>query len=135
MIVIAIIGILAAIAIPAYKDYTIRAKVSEGFNLAEAAKAAVAETYTSTSAWPSDNTAAGMDTSTNIKGKYVASVAVSSTTDNGIITVTFGSEDSELENKTLIFMATNNGGSISWSCYSANIGANYRPSSCRATSS
>ena len=51
MIVIAIIGILAMIAIPAYKDYTVRAKVGEGFNLADAAKTAVAETYMSTSAW------------------------------------------------------------------------------------
>ena len=52
MIVVAIIGILAAIAIPAYQDYTVRAQVTEGLNLAAAAKTAVAETYASNQAWP-----------------------------------------------------------------------------------
>ena len=60
MIVVAIIGILAAIAMPAYQDYTIRAQVSEGLTLAAAAKAAVAEFYANKGKWPSDNSAAGM---------------------------------------------------------------------------
>jgi type IV pilus assembly protein PilA len=86
MIVVAIIGILAAIAIPAYQDYTIRAQVTEGLTLASAAKAAVAESLANTGDWPLDNTVAGLDpTPTNISGKYVDSVAVS----NGLITVVF----------------------------------------------
>ena len=60
MIVIAILGILLAIAIPAYSDYTIRAKISEGINLAAAAKMAVAETRQSSSDWPTDNATAGI---------------------------------------------------------------------------
>ena len=74
MIVVAIIGILAAIAIPAYQDYTIRAQVSEGMTLAAAAKAAVAETYLNTGDAPADREEAGMsDTDTDTQGKYVAS--------------------------------------------------------------
>ena len=60
MIVVAIIGVLAAIAIPAYQDYTIRAQVSEGLTLASGAKAAVSEYYMNHGAWPTDNAVAGL---------------------------------------------------------------------------
>ena len=74
MIVVAIIGILAAIAIPAYQDYTVRSQVTEGLNLAGAAKTAVAESFASNQVWPANNTAAGLDpTPTDISGKYVTS--------------------------------------------------------------
>ncbi|MCH6548628.1 MAG: pilin, partial [Proteobacteria bacterium] len=70
MIVVAIIGILAAIAIPAYQDYTVRAQVSEGLNLGGGAKTAVTEYFQDRGAWPVNNTEAGLDaTPTNIKGK------------------------------------------------------------------
>ena len=129
MIVIAIIGILAIFAIPAYKDYAVRAKVGEGFSLAETAKTAVAETFTSTSAWPSSNTAAGLAASTAITGKYVASVAVNT---GGIITVTFVATEADLANKSLIFTPADKGGSVKWGCHSTDLAANYRPSSCRS---
>ncbi len=86
MIVIAIIGILAAIAIPAYQDYTIRAKVSEGISLASAAKLAVAETYDSTGDWGADHAALGLPPAGSITGVNVNDVSVSNV---GVVTITF----------------------------------------------
>ncbi len=87
MIVVAIIGILAAIAIPAYQDYTIRAQVTEGLNLASAVKTGVAESFANTGEWPADFDAAGGGADLP-SGKYVSSVDVL----NGTITITFGNE-------------------------------------------
>jgi type IV pilus assembly protein PilA len=78
MIVVAIIGILAAIAIPAYQDYTIRSQVTEGMNLAGAVKAAVAERVAQTGEWPTTLTQLGIVNAANVEtppnGKYVKSV-------------------------------------------------------------
>ena len=89
MIVVAIIGILAAIAIPAYQDYTIRAQVTEGLNLAGAVKAGVAEAFANTGEWPADMIAAGGDSTGLLpSGKYVDNIDVL----NGTITITFGND-------------------------------------------
>jgi type IV pilus assembly protein PilA len=91
MIVVAIIGILAAIAIPAYQDYTVRAQVSEGMNLAAAAKAAVSEYFLNRGQAPTDRTTAGMSANdTDTSGKYVTKVGVT----NGTILITYGNEAS-----------------------------------------
>jgi len=100
MIVVAIIGILAAIAIPAYQDYLIRSQVTESLNLASAAKASVAESFSQTGIWPSNNAEAGLDTATNIKGKYVDSVTVGT----GTISITFANQsatNAKLRGKTV----------------------------------
>ncbi len=89
MIVVAIIGILAAIAIPAYQDYTIRSQISEGLTLAAAAKAAVSESYLNTGEAPATRTIAGMSANAaDTQGKYVQSVDVI----NGQIIITYGND-------------------------------------------
>jgi type IV pilus assembly protein PilA len=89
MIVVAIIGILAAIAIPAYQDYTIRSQVTEGLNLASSIKTAVAETYANTGVWPADLVAAGVvnaaGAATPPTGKYVSGVTIA----NGTVQITY----------------------------------------------
>ncbi|EPI7412579.1 pilin, partial [Neisseria gonorrhoeae] len=82
MIVIAIVGILAAVALPAYQDYTARAQVSEAILLAEGQKSAVTEYYLNNGEWPENNTSAGVANPTEIKGKYVKEVEVK----NGVVT-------------------------------------------------
>jgi type IV pilus assembly protein PilA len=86
MIVIAIIGILAAIAIPAYQDYTVRAQVTEGLNLAGDLKAAVAETFAQTGAWPANNAAVGITAAKT--GRYVTGVDIAT----GTINITYGNQ-------------------------------------------
>ncbi|HFA2546259.1 TPA: pilin, partial [Neisseria gonorrhoeae] len=82
MIVIAIVGILAAVALPAYQDYTARAQVSEAILLAEGQKSAVTEYYLNNGKWPANNGDAGVASSSSIIGKYVESVTV----EKGVVT-------------------------------------------------
>ncbi|HFA6023053.1 TPA: pilin, partial [Neisseria gonorrhoeae] len=82
MIVIAIVGILAAVALPAYQDYTARAQVSEAILLAEGQKSAVTEYYLNHGKWPENNDSAGVASASEIKGKYVQKVEVA----KGVVT-------------------------------------------------
>ncbi len=131
MIVVAIIGILAAIAIPAYQDYTIRAQVSEGLSLSAGAKAAVAEYYQDQGTWPTGNNDAGLEAAANISGKYVTTVAVGNA--DGIITVTYNQPDvnANIAGDTLTMTATDNAGSISWTCASVDLANKHLPAACR----
>ena len=131
MIVVAIIGILATIAIPAYQDYTVRAQVSEGLNLSSGAKNAVSTYYAAYGVMPANNSVAGIAASTEIVGKYVSEVTV----ENGVIDVEYGGR----ANSVILGMAlqltpnTKNPGSVVWECASAaaEIENKHLPSACR----
>jgi type IV pilus assembly protein PilA len=116
MIVVAIIGILAAIAIPAYQDYIIRSQVTEGLNMAAAAKASVSEFEANRGLWPVDNDAAGLGTAADINGKYVDQVEVT----NGLITVTFGGDANSAitgaENTIQLRPYVSPNGDVIWQC-------------------
>jgi type IV pilus assembly protein PilA len=131
MIVIAIIGILAAIAIPAYQDYTVRAKVSEGLNLAGAAKLAVSETFDSVGSFKGANQSYGLPAAASISSTYVSQISAA----NNTITITYkataggnpsvGGQDIILTASTLV------PGAVSWNCTGGNVAGKYRPANCR----
>ncbi|HFC7136835.1 TPA: pilin [Neisseria meningitidis] len=115
MIVIAIVGILAAVALPAYQDYTARAQVSEAILLAEGQKSAVTEYYLNHGEWPANNNSAGVASSaSDIKGKYVQSVTVA----NGVVTAQMASSgvNKEIQGRKLSLWAKRQNGSVKWFC-------------------
>jgi len=152
MIVVAIIGILAAIAIPAYQDYTIRAKVTEGIGLADAAKTAVAEAYQSGDLVPGVSALAAGWIPTLSATKYVTSVTILA---SGLITVTYSAIVPQISGKTLTLspninkavLAAGKTGAIDWACATltnvtatsnglgviagGTLDARYTPSSCK----
>ncbi|EMU3207020.1 pilin, partial [Neisseria gonorrhoeae] len=112
MIVIAIVGILAAVALPAYQDYTARAQVSEAILLAEGQKSAVTEYYLNHGEWPKDNGSAGVASASEIKGKYVEEVKV----ENGVVTAQMkpSGVNKEIKGKKLSLWARRQDGSVKW---------------------
>lgn len=133
MITVAIVGILAAVALPAYQDYTIRAQVTEGISLASGAKAAVSEFHSNKGAFPADNGEAGL-TEDGAVGKFVTGVVV----DNGVITATFGGQAnanlSDTPETIVLTPSVTDAGNLQWSCGGSMVGGDkekYLPSSCR----
>ena len=130
MIVIAIIGILAAIALPAYQDYTTRSKVSELLVAADACKNSVVEYYQSLGALPADTDASGCATQDT---QYVSSLAVNA----GVITVTAKTGANALPAEaagTLVLTPTANAASsgiLDWDCTGSTILPKYLPAVCR----
>lgn len=127
MIVVAIIGILAAIAIPAYQDYTKRAHVAEGLQLAGAAKTSVAEYYSSNGVFPDNNASAGLASAPS--GNAVVSVQIGT---SGVITVTYNQKVAS--NAYLTLSPSVASGSFIWTCSSSGSTAmqtNWLPSNCR----
>ena len=126
MIVVAIIGILAAIALPAYQDYTRRTHVSEGLLLGSSAKSGFVEFYEANGAFPSNNAQAGIAPSNEIIGNAVTSVAI---LPNAQIVVTYNSKVED--GTTLILSPTTTPGSLVFTCSRGTVNTKYRPSACR----
>ena len=129
MIVVAIIGTLAALAIPAYQNYVIRAQVSEGLNLVGPFKVAVAEFHNSNGAFPANNADAGLEPPAAYTGKYVISVSVAS----DVVSILYGNDaNAQISGRIVTLTAIDSLGSLSWDCASGGaIPIVYMPSACR----
>jgi len=127
MIVVAIIGILAAIALPAYQDYTKRAKVTEGLSLASSAKVAVVEYYTSENAMPDTLVSAGINTSISTENVKSLTMTASAA---GSIVITF--DTPIYDDGTITLAPTASNGAITWDCsIGGSLPAELVPASCR----
>ncbi|MDN5924087.1 MAG: pilin [Xanthomonadales bacterium] len=133
MIVVAIIAILAAIAVPAYQNYLIRSQVSEAPALSGGAKVAISEFFSNHGHFPDTNVSAGLAIPASIVGKYITQVDVK--TNAGKIQSTFGNEaNDKITGKLFVLSAVVHSGSISWVCTASagtNVDQKYLPSSCR----
>ncbi len=124
MIVVAIIGILAAVALPAYQDYTTRAKITEGVGLASSARIASSEYRISTANWPNNNTSAGF---TSPNTQYVSAIAIANTS----ITVTFKAAAGVSAGSTIIYVGSMGTGGLNWTCIDGDVQDKFRPANCR----
>lgn len=128
MIVIAIVGILAALALPTYQDFSVRSRVAEGLSLAGGAKTSVAEYYSSHNQFPANNVTAGLATANQIKGSSVDSLTVV----DGVITVVFNNKVAAAGKNSLVLTpSVAKEGSITWDCHGGTLDGRLRPSECR----
>ena len=129
MIVVAIIGILAMIAVPAYQSYVVRTQVSEGLELSGSLKTAVAEYHSETGTYPANNAEAALESPGSYSGNYVSSITVS----GAVISIQFGNQaNSVINGETLEITAANNVGSLGWTCATGGvISDTYLPAACR----
>jgi type IV pilus assembly protein PilA len=130
MIVVAIIGILAAVALPAYQDYTVRSKISELIIAADNCKTSVTEAYQTKGALPNNIADAGCSTSAT---QYVASIGVGA---NGVITVTAQNVTQLGANNLFVLTPTEtdvatHAGPLTWDCTGSSIDKKFLPSNCR----
>ena len=129
MIVVAIIGIIAMLAMPLYQNYLVRAQVAEGLNLIGPLKAAMVEFHETGGAFPANNSEAALDIPTSYSGKYVDSISVS----GAIISILYGNDANGLINgATVTITAIESQGALTWDCASGGVIQDiFLPSSCR----
>ena len=131
MIVVAIIGILAAIAIPAYQDYTVRAKVSEVLGIASAAKTSISEYYSTMGKMPADANAAGVNTSA-AQSTYISAVAYAQSSST-VARVTYTVTNLGPASGNVAFEGTGSANGVQWTCNNAGttVADKYLPANCR----
>ena len=129
MIVVAIIGILAAIAIPAYQDFTSRAKAAEGLSLVSGLQASMTEMVISQGRWPATNVSVGYSSRPTAQVRQVTSAG------RNIIIVFASTVGQDTAGKTLVYQGSANVGGVSWACTGTGVASTlqlkYRPASCR----
>jgi len=130
MIVVAIIGILAAIAIPAYQDYTIRSKVSEVMVLASAARTNVGEYYLSTGSMPGTTSEAGINTNAD-QSEFVSAIAFATSSTGTLLTYTLENLGGSADGSTFEYLITGNNNGVQIDCKGGDLEDKYRPANCR----
>jgi type IV pilus assembly protein PilA len=126
LIVIVILGVLASVAIPAYNNYVIKAKISDALSLTTGAKTGVTVFYsTHNTLTGANNASVGLESANDVSSSYVSSVAVN----DGTITATLAGINSEINNKTLVLTPAATRGRITWNC-TTDIPEKYAPSNC-----
>lgn len=134
MIVVAIIGILAAIAIPAYQDYTTRAKISEVLVIASAAKTSTSEYYLSTNSMPASTSQAGINTSA-AQSKYIDTITFSTNGTGAVLTYTLDAGTGKSlpagAAGTIVFNGSGDSNGVKWTCNTGTVKAKYLPANCR----
>ncbi|WP_219338477.1 pilin [Luteimonas deserti] len=129
MIVVAIIAILSAIALPAYQDYVARSQVAEGLVVAGGAKIAVTEYHAHNGEWPDSHAAMELAAAQSITGRYVSSTSVGN---DGRITVAYNrtATSAKIRNADLVLVPRTSDSTVYWDC-EGSVDPRYRPSSCR----
>ena len=125
MIAVTLVSILVLLALPAYQNYTLRAKVSEAFTLGAPLRTRISNLYQESGSFPADNEAAALDPPADYAGEFVGAVEI---LPEGVVRVSFS--DPALAGKTVTFTATASGPSLVWTC-SATVPKNVLPPSCR----
>ena len=130
MIVVAIIGILAAVAIPAYQDYTIRAKVSEVLVIASSARSNVAEYYISTGSMPANTNAAGINTNA-AQSDYITAIAFATSSTGTLLTYSLGNLGGTADGSTFEYLVSGDNNGVQVDCTGGTLESKYRPANCR----
>ena len=130
MIVVAIIGILAAVAIPAYSDYTVRAKLSEVIGIAAKDKTTISEYYISQGYMPANSSVAGMSTSPN-QSTYVSAITFATSGNTATMQYTLTGLNTAVNGTTIQFTGAGDANGVAWACTASTAPDKYLPANCR----